>query len=110
MAKGEESTFMIILYSGEIGIYLQTAKELEESGTEGKCIAKKGPKEVLGEAGLLKCATRGATCISHTAVEALYMSSNNYSKIVESFHKSELYAYIGFNKQLDFLENIEFSK
>ena len=110
MAKGEESTFMILLYSGEIGIYLQTAKELEQTGTEGKCIAKKGPKEVLGEAGLLKSATRGATCIAHTAVEALYMSSNNYSIIVESFHRTELYTYIGFNKQLDFLSKIEPAK
>ena len=61
MAKGEESTFMIIIFSGEIGIYLQTMRELEITGKDGKCIAKKGPKEVLGEAGLLKGATRGAT-------------------------------------------------
>jgi hypothetical protein len=36
MGKGDESTFMIVIYEGEIGIYLQFVKELEEVGTQGK--------------------------------------------------------------------------
>lgn len=110
MGKGDKSEFMIVIYSGEIGIYLQTVVELEISGTEGKCIAKKLPESVLGEAGLLKEASRGATCIALTEVKALYLSAPNYVQIVESFHKSELYKHIEFNKSLDFLKEINYIK
>jgi len=91
MGKGDKSEFMIVIFSGDIGIYLQTVPELERTGTEGKCIAQKGAEGVLGEAGLLKEASRGATCIALTDVKALYLSAPNYCQIVESFHKSELY-------------------
>jgi len=110
MGKGEESTFMIVIYSGDIGIYLQTFEELEKSGIEGKCIAKKGTEGVLGEAGLLKGATRGATCIAIEHIKSLYLSASNYCKIVESFHKSELYQNIEFNKTLEFLSQISYVK
>jgi cGMP-dependent protein kinase 1 len=110
MGKGDKSEFMIVIYSGEIGIYLQTVIELEASGTENKCIAKKLPESVLGEAGLLKEASRGATCIANTEVKALYLSAPNYVQIVESFHKSELYKHIEFNKSLDFLKEINYIK
>ena len=39
--KGENSTFMIVLYNGEVGIYLQTAEELNISGKQGKWISTK---------------------------------------------------------------------
>lgn len=110
MGKGDESTFMIVIYSGEIGIYLQTVKELEVSGTEGKCIAKKLPCSVLGDTGLLKGATRGATCIALSDIKALYLSASNYCKIVESFHRSQLYLHIDFNKRLGILKDISYAK
>lgn len=78
MGKGDKSEFMIVIYEGDIGIYLQTVQELEVIGREGKCIAQKNPGGVLGEAGLLKEASRGATCIALTAVKALYLSASNY--------------------------------
>ncbi|CAI2385785.1 unnamed protein product [Moneuplotes crassus] len=110
MGKGDKSEFMIVIYSGDIGIYLQTVKELENTGKEGKCIAQKGAGGVLGEAGLLKEASRGATCIALTDVKALYLSASNYCQIVESFHKSELYKNIEFNKSLDFLKDVNYAK
>ena len=110
MGKGDESTFMIVIYTGEIGIYLQSVKELEATGTAGKCIAKKGAEGVLGEAGLLKGASRGASCIALSDIKALYLSASNYWKIVESFHKSELFTHIEFNKTLDFLKDINYAK
>ena len=110
MGKGDESTFMIVIYSGNIGIYLQTVRELELSGTEGKCIAKVGTGQVIGEAGLLKGASRGATCIALEQTLAMFLSSNNYVKIVESFHKSEFFSHINFNKTLEFLQEVSFNK
>lgn len=125
MGKGDESTFMIVIYSGTIGIFLQTVNELNGApinhlkeaiviipniGNNGKWIAKVGTEGVLGEAGLLKGACRGATWISLEKTKAMYLSSNNYVKIVESFHKSELFLNINFNKNLDFLKDVTFNK
>lgn len=99
---------MIVLYSGEVGIYLQTAEELKASGIDGKCIAVKNNVGVLGERGLLTREPRGATCIAHTEVQALILSGGSYAKIVENFHRSEINSNIRFTEKLEFMKGINF--
>lgn len=64
---------------------------------------------VLGERGLLSRAPRGATCIAHGTVLAMNLSSANYAKIVENFHRTEINNNIKFSQTLEFMKNINFT-
>lgn len=108
--KGEESEFMIILYSGEIGIFLHPMEELQKLGFEETCIATKNDPGVLGDRGLLNKEPRTATCLANTEVEALYMSRHHYVNIVESFHKSQLKMNLDFSKSLEIMQNVDIER
>lgn len=110
MNKGDNSTFMLILYDGSIGIYLQTYEELVETGFESKCIHVKTDQGVLGERGLLTRAPRSATCIAQSNVRALSLTSMNYEKIIENFHRTEINNNTKFTESLDFMRDISFNK
>ena len=63
---------------------------------------------VLGERGLLTRAPRGATWIAHSIVMAMTLTSSNYAKIVENFHRTEIHNNIKFTQTLEFMKNVNF--
>lgn len=65
---------------------------------------------MLGERGLLTRAPRSATCIALSKVRAFYLSSINYEKIVENFHRNEINNNIKFTESLDYMNDINFNK
>ena len=105
--KGEESTFMIILFSGEVGIYLHSMQRLQKIGIKENCIATKKDPGVLGDRGLLNKEPRTATCIAHTKIQALLMTRHNYVNIVESFHKTQLKMNLDFSMNLEIMKGID---
>jgi CRP-like cAMP-binding protein len=105
--KGEKSEFLLLLYSGEIGIYLHTMEELDKIGMEGKCVTKITGETIVGDRGLLNKETRTATCIANTDVEALIMSHQNYVNVAESFHKMQLKKNLDFTRSLEIMQNVD---
>ena len=58
ITKGEEANEMFILYSGEVGVYI--------NDDHTKCVAILNENKVFGEAALEKDDKRNATIIAHT--------------------------------------------
>ncbi|CAI2372877.1 unnamed protein product [Moneuplotes crassus] len=108
--KGDESTFMIILFTGKIGIYLYPLRELRKIGVEDNCIACIGDPSVLGDRGLLNKEPRTATCLAQQDVKALYMSRHNYVNIVESFHKTQLKMNLDYSKSLEIMKDMDIER
>lgn len=105
---------MLVIYSGDIGIYLNVDFTLPYNfnvvSRISHPIAVKHAKEILGEQGLLKGAKRGATCIAISEVQAFTLTADQYAFMVESFHKSEMFKNIKFLSNLHFTEKFQYSK
>lgn len=108
MDKGEAADFMIIVYSGFIGIYFATVAAMSSGEVPKNCIVKLTKGAVLGDKGLLLQAPWGATVIAETQVQALYLSLESYKKVVENFQKSLIFQNINLINLIWPLEKISF--
>ncbi|CDW76421.1 cyclic nucleotide-binding domain containing protein [Stylonychia lemnae] len=91
--KGEEAHEMFILYSGDVGIYLDQECQ--------KCVATLQSDKVFGEAALEKNDKRGATVIAHSVVKVLVLRKIFYRNIVQNQKQLEKF------KNLEFLQTIQ---
>ncbi|CAI2385362.1 unnamed protein product [Moneuplotes crassus] len=106
MDIGESSTFMVIIFSGKIGIYLKPSKDIKKLKSKISFVAVKTSGDVVGDSGLLKTACRSASCIALTDIQALYLSATDYSNTVKDFHKNELLENIAFTHNLSYFNKL----
>ena len=110
--QGDISDFMVIIYQGDIGVYLNIdfSQPYEYKNLKSNPVAVKSAKDILGEQGLLKGTKRGATCIAITEVLLFTMTADQYAYMIESFHKSEMFKNIKFLGSLEFTGKFPYTK
>jgi CRP-like cAMP-binding protein len=83
--KGDEATEMFILYSGEVGVYIDDRHTT-------KCVAVLNENKVFGETALIKNDKRSATIKAHTVVKVMVLNKIYYRSIIsvsfDSYHNN----------------------
>jgi CRP-like cAMP-binding protein len=110
MDKGEPSTFLIITYSGSVGIYFSTEADMASGAAPRNCKFLLHGGSVLGEKGLLKAAPRSATVTAETDMKALYLSAKNYANVIANVHKGLMYNNINFMKLLPLFDKFSYER
>ena len=72
MRQGEEGDCMYILFSGEVGVYVN----------DNKCVAVLKDNKVFGEIALETDEKRGATIIAHSHSLCLILFKRDYKEII----------------------------
>ncbi|CAI2359226.1 unnamed protein product [Moneuplotes crassus] len=113
--KGDISTFMTIIYKGEIGIYISLdLAQLQENPTnyitEYPPVAIKGKRDVIGEQGLLRGEKRGANCVAFTDIQAFNISFQNYKDIIKGFHRVKLQKNIQYLSEISYFRYLSYEK
>lgn len=71
--QGDVSAFMVIIFKGEIGVYINVEyrgpSQFDLLENTVKPLSVKYKTDILGEQGLLKAAKRGASCIAMADVQ-----------------------------------------
>ena len=101
---------MIVIYSGTIGISLQSAFEIINNEQNVTYVTKRSDWSVVGDSGLHKLSKRNATWVALNSVLAFKLTANDYGKIVEGFHKTEQLENVTFNHSLDLFKRLNDSK
>ena len=101
---------MLVIYSGDVGIFLSTTKELQKITRRNRMVALKQNGSIIGEIGLLTSQERNASCVALSNVKAMMLSKADYKEIIENFHKFEWYQNIQFNTKLDIFKHINYTQ
>ena len=110
MDKGEASKFMILIYEGVCGIYLSSESEMASGRAKRMKVADVPKGVMLGDKGLLKEAPRSATVTAEVDVKALYLSKDNYARVVATFDQRKMYDNITFMKLIPELDQLPYER
>lgn len=112
--EGDISTFMAIVYQGEIGVYInldyKDSSQFSILQKTTKPAAIKSKTDILGEQGLLKASKRGASCIALTDAKCLTISAKDYAYIIEGFHRVQLQKNISYISELPYFKFFSYKK